>query len=77
MSEVLGTIKILDGKIITKKEGVIETWSRWTGDENSFIVYDDIRYKLMKSDGESLSKIEKYQDEEDTDDDVSFFRDDF
>jgi len=78
MSEVLGTIKILDGKIITKKEGLVEIWSRWgNGDENSFIVYDGIRYRLMKSDGDSLSKVDRYKDEEESDDDVSFFRDDF
>ena len=42
MSEVLGTIKILDDRIITKKDGLVETWSRWSGDENSFIVYDGV-----------------------------------
>ena len=48
MSEILGTIKITDDKIITKKEKISETWSRWSGDDSIFIVYDGIRYKLLK-----------------------------
>jgi hypothetical protein len=47
MSEILGTIKITDDKIITKKEKISETWSRWSGDDSIFIVYDGIRYKLL------------------------------
>ena len=78
MSEILGTIKILDGKIITKKEGVTETWSRWlTGDESTFIVYDGITYRLVKSDGDVSASKKKYLEEDDSDDDVPFFREDF
>ena len=76
MSEVLGTIKILDDRIITKKDGLVETWSRWSGDENSFIVYDGVRYRLMKSDGDIVRKTDIYSDE-DEDDDTPFFREDF
>ena len=43
MAEIVGTIKILDGKIITKKNDVIETWTRWgNGDDKFFITYDGI-----------------------------------
>ena len=48
MSEILGTIRITDDRIIIKKGEVIETWSRWSGDDSVFIVYDGIRYKLLK-----------------------------
>jgi hypothetical protein len=49
MSEILGTIKITDDRIITKKGELVETWSRWSGDDSIFIVYDGIRYKLLTS----------------------------
>lgn len=53
MSEILGTIKITDDRIITKKGDVIENWSRWSGDDSIFIVYDGIRYKLLKQEDAS------------------------
>lgn len=77
MSEILGTIKILDGKIITKKGDVTEVWSRWTGDGNQYIVYDGITYKLMKSGGEVVENKKNYFDEESDDEDLNIFRDDF
>jgi len=49
MSEVLGTIKITDDIIITKKGELVETWSRWSGDDSIFIIYDRVRYKLLTS----------------------------
>lgn len=77
MSEILGTIKILDGRIITKKGSVVETWSRWgIGDDTQFIVYDGITYRLVKSDAELSSNRSKYLDDE-SEDDVTFFRGDF
>lgn len=48
MSEILGKIKISEDKIITTKENIIETWSRNAGDDTKFIVYKNIRYKLLK-----------------------------
>lgn len=48
MTEV-GKIKISTDKIITTKNGVVETWVRIGGDENKFIVYNSQRYKLSKS----------------------------
>ena len=46
MSGVLGTIKIKDFKIITKKEGITETWSVSQGDESKFIRFRGRIYKL-------------------------------
>lgn len=77
MSEILGTIKILDGKIITKKGEVTEVWSRWTGDGNHYIVLDGITYKLMKSGGEVVTNKRNYFDEDSDEEDLNIFRDDF
>jgi hypothetical protein len=50
MSDIMGTIKITEDRIITKKEGLEEIWTRWgNGDEGKFIVYSGIRYKLLKT----------------------------
>ncbi len=69
MSEIVGTIKILDGKIITKKNDVIETWTRCgNGDDKFFITYDGITYKLLKYQ-ETENKIESFDEEEDDYDD--------
>ena len=69
MTEIVGTIKILDGKIITKKNDVIETWTRWgNGDDKFFITHDGITYKLLKyqeteSKNESFDEDDDYEDE--------------
>ena len=49
MTEEMPTIKFLEDKIITTKDGVVEVWSRWNGDESKFIVYQGIRYKLSRT----------------------------
>jgi hypothetical protein len=50
MSDIVGKIKITEEQIITTKRGLIQTWTRWgNGDENNFIVYNNIRYKLVKT----------------------------
>lgn len=67
MSEIVGTIKILDGKIITKKNDVVETWSRWgNGDDKFFITYDGITYKLLKYQ-ETENKNESFDEDDDYD----------
>lgn len=48
MGEILGKIQILEDKIITTKENIVETWAKYAGDETKFIVYKNIRYKLLK-----------------------------
>lgn len=48
--EEIGKIKIYEDKIITRKSDLVQTWTRFgNGDEGNFIVYRDIRYKLLKS----------------------------
>ena len=65
--EIVGTIKILDGKIITKKNDVIETWTRWeNGDDKFFITYDGITYKLLKYQ-ETENKNESFDEDDDYD----------
>ncbi len=49
MIQNLGTIKIKGDKIITKKDGLKETWTIWGGDENYFLIYHGVRYNLLKS----------------------------
>ncbi len=73
MSEIVGTIKILDGRIITKKNDVVETWTRFgNGDDRFFITYEGITYKLLKFQ-ETEQKVIK--DEEDIEEDYE--EDDF
>jgi hypothetical protein len=50
MSEIVGTIKISELKIVTKKEGRVEVWSLTHGDETKFIVYKSKIYKLLSDD---------------------------
>ena len=68
---IIGTIKILEDKIITTKEGITEVWGRWSGDNNNFISYQGSTYKLIRS-KEVESKIEKddYLDDEDENEDL-------
>ena len=50
MSNVVGTIKIGEDRIITTKGNSVDTWTRFgNGDEGKFIVYNGVRYKLLKS----------------------------
>ena len=78
MSEVLGTIKFLEGRIIIKrKDGSVETWSRAGSDDSNFISYQGYIYKLLKNNEPEVKEpIKKYQEiEEDEDDldDESFY----
>jgi hypothetical protein len=56
MNRTLGTIKILDDKIIIKKDGLTEVWVKWS-DENSdkFITYGGLTWRL-ESDKKSKIK---------------------
>lgn len=67
MSEILGTIKVLEGRIITKKGSVIETWSRGGGDPNNYIIYNGLTYRLLNGKGEKNEEVikKKYQELED------------
>lgn len=50
MSQTVGTIKITELKITTKKDGQTEVWSLNRGDERKFIVYKGKVYKLVSED---------------------------
>jgi len=50
MSQVVGTIKISELKIITKKEEKVEVWSLTHGDDTKFIVFRGRIYKLLSED---------------------------
>lgn len=54
----MGKIKFFSDKIITTKNGVVETWVKVGGDENKFIVYQQQRFKLSKSKGVDLDQVE-------------------
>jgi hypothetical protein len=78
MGENLGTIKIMEGRIITKKSDITQVWSTGGGDPFNYIVYNGTTYKLLngkESEKEIVVK-KKYEEiEEDIDglDDIEDF----
>lgn len=64
MSENLGTIKILEGRIITKKNDLTEIWSTGGGDPFNYIVYNGITYRLLngKEDKSLAAPKKKYEE---------------
>ena len=78
MGENLGTIKITEGRIITKKSDITQVWSTGGGDPLNYIVYNGTTYKLLngkESEKEIVVK-KKYEEiEEDIDnlDDIDDF----
>jgi hypothetical protein len=64
MSETLGTIKFLEDRIITNKNGLIETWITGGGDPYNYITYNGITYKLLNG-----KKTDKKKDD-DFDEDI-------
>lgn len=60
MSKELGTIKFLEDRIITTKNGLIETWVINGGDPNSYILYNGISYKILNG-----KKSESKKDDDD------------
>ena len=60
MSNVVGTIKIGEDRIITTKNNSIDTWTRFgNGDDSIFIIYNGNRYKLLKSKETESEEIEE------------------
>ncbi len=45
----MGTIKFLEGKIVTENEGVKETWIMLGEKTNKFIKYNGITYHLKQT----------------------------
>lgn len=77
MSEILGTIKFLEERIITNKNGVTETWSRGGGDPNHYIIHNGITYRLLNGKGEKADiakkKYEEIEEDLDIDTDNDFY----
>jgi hypothetical protein len=60
MSNIVGTIKIGEDRIITSKNNSIDTWTRFgNGDDNKFIIYNGNKYKLLKSKETEVEEIEE------------------
>ena len=74
MGEILGTIKVLEGRVITKKNGVEEVWSRGGGDPNHYILVKGLTYRLLNGKNQESDTIKKV---EEVDDDIDFDNDDY
>lgn len=73
MAEVLGTIKFLEDRIITKKNGVEEVWKKTIVLGTQYIKYNGYNYSLITG-----NFIEEVEDNfEDVDDDVDIWEDEF
>jgi len=74
MNDSLGTIKIMEGRIITKKDEKTEVWSQGGGDPNNYIVYNGLTYRLLNGNSEKtyLAK-KKYEEIEDDIDNLEDF----
>jgi hypothetical protein len=79
MSENLGTIKILEGRIITKKNDLTEIWSTGGGDPFNYIVYNGITYRLLngKEDKSLVAPKKKYEEIEEEIDNLDDLDDPF
>ena len=68
MTENLGTIKIMEDRIITRKCDITQVWSTGGGDPKNYIVYNGITYKLLGKESDKAVKKKKYEEiEEDID----------
>jgi hypothetical protein len=57
MAEILGTIKILEDKIIIKKDNIIEVWVKWANENSDkFITYGGLTWRL---ESDKVSKIKR------------------
>jgi hypothetical protein len=79
MSENLGTIKILEGRIITKKNDLTEIWSTGGGDPFNYIVYNGTIYRLLngKEDKSLVVPKKKYEEIEEEIDNLGDLEDPF
>jgi hypothetical protein len=66
MGNVLGTIKILGDKIITKKEGITEVWIKNSNLGKNFIKYNNYYYTIESE------VVYKNNLEDDSDDDMDW-----
>lgn len=63
MSDIVGTIKILEGRIITKKSELTEIWSIGGGDPNNYIIYNGTRYRLLNEKEIVVKEVKKKYEE--------------
>jgi hypothetical protein len=79
MSENLGTIKILEGRIITRKNDLTEIWSTGGGDPFNYIVYNGTTYRLLngKEDKSLVIPKKKYEEIEEEIDNLDDLEDPF
>lgn len=71
MGDILGTIKVMEGRIVTKKGDIKEVWSRSSGDSKQFIIYNGVTYRLLDNkeiENASKKKYEEIEDDINTDD---------
>jgi hypothetical protein len=76
MNDNLGTIKIMEGRIITKKDEKTEVWSQGGGgDPNNYIVYNGLTYRLLngKDPEKTYLAKKKYEEIEDDIDNLEDF----
>ena len=79
MGENLGTIKIMEGRIITKKSDITQVWSTGGGDPFNYIVYNGITYRLLngKEDKSLVAPKRKYEEIEEEIDNLDDLDDPF
>lgn len=58
MNETLGTIKFLEDKIVTKKEGVEKIWKRNGNRSGQFIQHEGHFYYLVTDESEEDESLE-------------------
>jgi hypothetical protein len=75
MNDNLGTIKIMEGRIITKKDEKTEVWSQGGGDPNNYIVYNGLTYRLLNGKDPEKTYVvkKKYEEIEDDIDNLEDF----
>lgn len=56
MSQIVGTIKISEFKIVTEKDGKVEVWSLTRGDESKFIIYRGKVYKFLSEENSNTEE---------------------
>jgi hypothetical protein len=70
MGENLGTIKIMEGRIITKKNDLTQVWSRGGGDPNNYIVYNGSTYRLLGKESDKEVEVVRKKKYEEIEEDI-------
>jgi hypothetical protein len=73
MTENLGTIKIMEDRIITRKGDITQVWSTGGGDPKNYIVCNGITYKLLGKESDKAVKKKKYEEIEENIDNLEDF----